>query len=105
MRPHMFDYHLYHMMKYTLNSQNLIQNHPEKIFDKYSLLENDELRIKEMLNRHVNYTNSFKAKLILDKFDENIKKFVKVLPIDFKNALQKSKHSETSSEDEKLWPK
>ncbi len=89
----------------VLKIKKSIINHPEKIFDKYSLLENDELRIKEMLNRHVNYTNSFKAKLILDKFDENIKKFVKVLPIDFKNALQKSKHSETSSEDEKLWQK
>ncbi len=60
------------------------------IFDKKSLLSNDTYRIRELLNRHVNYTNSVKAKELLDSFDKSITKFKKVLPIDFKNALLKS---------------
>ena len=35
----------------------------DNIFDKYSLLTNDDVRIKEMLKRHVNYTNSLKSEI------------------------------------------
>ena len=38
----------------------------DKIFDKYNFLKNDEHRIKEMLKRHINYTNSNKAKIIME---------------------------------------
>ena len=60
------------------------------VFDKNTLLEKDDLRIKLMLKRHINYTNSPKAREILDNFDSNISKFYKVFPLDFKNALEQS---------------
>ena len=60
------------------------------IFEKTSLLERDELRIKLMLKRHVNYTNSIKAQKILSDFDKAIKKFYKVLPLDFKRAIEQT---------------
>ena len=62
----------------------------DNIFDKLSLLDRDDLRIKLMLERHVNYTNSKKAKNILDNFDQNLKKFYKVFPLDFRKALEQS---------------
>ena len=60
------------------------------IFEKTSLLERDKLRIKLMLKRHVNYTNSIKAQKILSDFDKAIKKFYKVLPLDFKRAIEQT---------------
>tara|TARA_B100000700_G_C14727739_1_gene706874 strand:- start:407 stop:808 length:402 start_codon:yes stop_codon:yes gene_type:complete len=77
----------------------------DNIFDKYSLLTNDEVRIKEMLKRHINYTNSLKAKSILDDFENNFKKFYKVLPIDFKNALLKSSNLDNIISGVKQWQK
>ena len=78
----------------------------DKIFDKYNFLENDELRIKEMLKRHVNYTNSSKAKMIMDNLDNEMKKFVKVLPVDFKKVLlSKDDNFEKKSKDNNLWQK
>ena len=78
----------------------------DKIFDKYNFLENDELRIKEMLKRHVNYTNSSKAKMIIENLDNELKKFVKVLPVDFKRVLlSKDNNFKENSKDESLWQK
>tara|TARA_B100001248_G_scaffold85838_1_gene62586 strand:- start:1245 stop:1730 length:486 start_codon:yes stop_codon:yes gene_type:complete len=78
----------------------------DKIFDKYNFLENDELRIKEMLKRHVNYTNSSKAKMIMDNLDNELNKFVKVLPVDFKKVLlSKDDNFEEKSQDDNLWQK
>ena len=39
-----------------------------------------------MLTKHTNYTNSSRARFILNNFDEEIKNFVKVVPTDFKKA-------------------
>ena len=78
----------------------------DKIFDKYNFLENDELRVKEMLKKHVSYTNSAKAKMIIDNFDEEVKKIVKVLPVDFKNVLlSKSNNYQDKPKEESLWQK
>ena len=40
-----------------------------------------------MLTRHSNYTNSAVARFILDNFEES-EKFYKVIPIDFKRAIE-----------------
>ncbi len=63
------------------------------IFEKKTLLERDDLRIRTMLKRHINYTNSKKARKILENFEENIKKFYKIFPLDFKKALEQSVRS------------
>ena len=57
-----------------------------------------------MLIRHINYTNSTIAKKIVENFNEEIKNFVKVLPLDFKEALKKVKIKENTEEDS-LWQK
>lgn len=55
------------------------------------LLENlecdDKKDLKEMLQKHFNYTNSKKAKLLLDNFDEEVLKFIKVIPKAYKEII------------------
>ena len=78
---------------------------PEKLFDKYNYLFNDDLRIKEMLKRHFNFTGSLIAKKILENFDEELNNFVKVLPKDFENVLSKKIQSENKLKVVNLWQK
>jgi glutamate synthase (NADPH/NADH) large chain len=85
-----------------LNSEN--QSSSENLFNKQTYLENDEKRIREMLMRHINYTNSQVAKKIIENFSGEIQNFVKVLPLDFKAALKKSK-IEVKKEKDRLWQK
>lgn len=44
--------------------------------------------LKEMITRHFNYTNSKKAKYILDNFEGYKLKFTKVIPEEFKRILE-----------------
>ncbi len=78
---------------------------PEKLFDKYNFLFNDDLRIKEMLKKHVNYTGSLQAKKILENFDEELSNFVKILPMDFEEVLSKKIEKELDSKVINLWQK
>ena len=57
-----------------------------------------------MLVRHINYTNSMIAKRLIENFNEEIKNFVKVLPLDFKEALKKVK-IENKVEKDRVWQK
>ena len=57
-----------------------------------------------MLIRHINYTNSSIAKGIIENFNEEIKNFIKVLPLDFKEALKKVKIKKNTKKDD-LWQK
>jgi glutamate synthase (ferredoxin) len=50
---------------------------------------NNETELKNLIENHVQYTNSEKAKEILDDWDESIKKFILVMPTDYKKALER----------------
>ena len=76
--------------KVNLPNNELFSQDTNNIFDKSSLLDRDDLRIKMMLKRHINYTNSKKAKNILEDFNSNLKNFYKVFPLDFRKALEQS---------------
>ncbi len=45
--------------------------------------------IKKMCSKHYEYTKSRRAKEILDNFEYEIKKFIKVFPTEYKNVLRK----------------
>lgn len=62
----------------------------------------DIVNLKELLNNHYKYTKSQKAQGILNKFDEEAKKFVKIMPKDYEIMLQliKEKKAEGLSEEE-----
>lgn len=72
----------------------------EEISDKEDISE-----LKEMIENHYKYTKSSRAKEILDNFDSEIKKFVKVIPFDYKkviNEIKKCVEDGMSDEDAKM---
>ena len=52
------------------------------MLDKY-----DVIQLKELIQKHVAYTNSEKGKKILDNFSEYLPKFKKIMPHDYKKML------------------
>ncbi|MFA5116259.1 MAG: glutamate synthase large subunit [Candidatus Omnitrophota bacterium] len=56
--------------------------------------ESDEEIIKLMLTDHFKHTRSAVAKRILDNFDSELKKFVKVMPLEYKRILEEAKLEE-----------
>ncbi|MEX1307162.1 MAG: glutamate synthase large subunit [Eubacteriales bacterium] len=51
------------------------------------LTDEEKAELKYRLEKHLEYTGSDRAKAILDKFDANLKHFVKVVPRDYKRML------------------
>jgi glutamate synthase (ferredoxin) len=49
--------------------------------------------LQELIQNHVNYTNSAKGKAVLADWEVNISKFVKVMPRDYKRVLQAIKNA------------
>jgi len=50
--------------------------------------------LKEMIERHLKLTDSKRAKYILKNWQDMVGKFVKVIPIDYRKALEKMRASE-----------
>jgi glutamate synthase (NADPH/NADH) large chain len=48
----------------------------------------DEHALREQIEKHLRYTNSPRAKLILDNWAEYLPKFIKVMPTEYRRALQ-----------------
>jgi glutamate synthase (ferredoxin) len=49
--------------------------------------------LRQMIQRHYDYTQSTKAKQVLDRWEEMLPKFVKVMPRDYKRVLQALKEA------------
>ncbi|MBN1871365.1 MAG: glutamate synthase subunit alpha, partial [Candidatus Omnitrophica bacterium] len=50
--------------------------------------DEDKRTIRYLLQNHYKYTGSFVAKNILDDFEGNLKRFVKVIPVEYKHILE-----------------
>ena len=48
----------------------------------------DELALREQIKKHLRYTHSLRAKHILDNWSEYLPKFTKVMPTEYRRALQ-----------------
>jgi glutamate synthase (NADPH/NADH) large chain len=56
--------------------------------------EEDEIFLKDAVAKHIYWTGSAYAKGILDHWTEHKSKFIKVLPVEYKRALQQMKLAE-----------
>jgi glutamate synthase (NADPH/NADH) large chain len=58
-----------------------------------SLVEerNDINELQELISRHLNYTGSKKAKMILDDFSKFLPMFIKLIPYDYKKVMEEQK--------------
>jgi glutamate synthase (NADPH/NADH) large chain len=54
---------------------------------KSDMTKYDEQRLKLIISRHLQYTNSNVAKKILANWDKSLSKFIKVMPVDYRRAL------------------
>ena len=54
---------------------------------KHALSQNDQKILRTLIERHVHYTNSSRAKNILENWETYLPKFTRVMPVDYKRAL------------------
>ncbi len=58
--------------------------------DLEKLDDPDEQRfVRDLIERHLEYTGSDKAKSVLDFWDENVARFVKVMPVEYRRVLDR----------------
>ncbi len=57
----------------------------------------DALRLHRLVTRHVHYTDSARGRKILENWNEYLPKFVKVMPVDYRRALQEMQASQSAS--------
>jgi len=54
----------------------------------HDMTSNDETRLKMLVERHMHYTDSSRAREILDNWEAYRSKFVKVMPVEYRRALK-----------------
>ncbi|MDM8559297.1 glutamate synthase large subunit [Candidatus Parabeggiatoa sp. HSG14] len=54
----------------------------------------DALRLKTLIEKHLHYTNSSRAKEILDNWTDYLPKFVKIMPVDYQRALMQMRQEQ-----------
>ena len=58
------------------------------LVDLSDMTRNDEERLRILIKNHLHYTGSDRARAILDNWSEYLPKFVKVMPVEYRRALQ-----------------
>lgn len=56
--------------------------------------------LKTMINRHIKHTNSKQGKLIIESWEESLHCFVKVMPLEYRKALERIRERETKETEE-----
>jgi glutamate synthase (NADPH/NADH) large chain len=57
----------------------------------------DAQRLRGLIEKHLHYTNSSRAREILDNWNLYLPKFVKVMPVDYRHALEQMKQTQQSA--------
>jgi glutamate synthase (NADPH) large chain len=62
----------------------------------HDMNKDDAMRLRFLIEQHRRYTHSERARLILENWDKYLPKFVKVMPVEYRRALQEmqKEHSE-----------
>jgi len=58
--------------------------------------ETDEIELKTIIENHFHYTNSGVAKNILEHWNDEMKRFIKVFPTNYRHVLEQSKNKEAA---------
>ena len=74
---------------YVLDEENKLYRNLNKEMVLMEKLEskNDREELKRMLEKHVKYTGSSKAKAILEDYEDYLPKFKKIIPADYKKMI------------------
>jgi len=60
----------------------------------------DGIRLRQLIEKHLHYTDSSVARNILDNWEKYLQKFVKVMPVDYRRALEELQARKESQENE-----
>ncbi len=60
------------------------------------MTRNDEARLRQIIANHRHYTGSERARTILENWDAYLPRFVKVMPVEYRRALQDMKRAASS---------
>ncbi|MEI7640661.1 MAG: glutamate synthase large subunit [bacterium] len=84
-------------LAYVYDSDGKFESRCNKtMVDIDHLNEEDILSLKQMLSKHIRYTGSDRAVSVLDDSDEELKKFVKVYPKEYKAIVEQQKKVEAA---------
>jgi glutamate synthase (NADPH/NADH) large chain len=62
------------------------------------MTRHDNERVRQLIENHLHYTGSARAREILDNWEAYLAKFVKVMPVEYRRALQEmSKHQDADN--------
>ncbi len=61
--------------------------------------DSDVAQLREMIEKHFQYTSSPQAKMILENWEAQLPLFIKVIPIDYRKALERMRQKEEFDED------
>jgi glutamate synthase (NADPH/NADH) large chain len=61
------------------------------------MTRHDALRLKRLIENHKLYTNSTRAEHILNNWQEYLPRFVKVMPVDYREALKQIQAEQASA--------
>ncbi|MDD5034246.1 MAG: glutamate synthase large subunit [Methylococcaceae bacterium] len=64
----------------------------------HDMTNGDAKRLRHLIERHARYTGSERARHILDHWTSYLPRFVKVMPVDYRKALEKMRQIQTSPE-------
>jgi glutamate synthase (NADPH/NADH) large chain len=63
----------------------------------HDMSRNDALRLRLLIERHTHYTGSTCGRQILDNWRDYLPKFVKVMPVDYRRALQEMQAAQAAT--------
>ena len=66
------------------------------------MLGDDEKRLRFLIERHLRYTNSERARAILDDWQAYLPKFVKIMPVDYRRAILEMTAKNDAAVDDEL---
>ena len=53
----------------------------------YDMTKHDQSRLRFLIEHHMHFTDSSRARHILENWDTFLSKFIKVMPVDYRRAL------------------
>jgi glutamate synthase (NADPH/NADH) large chain len=68
-----------------------------KVDIKMDMTRYDALRLHRLIEKHARYTGSHLAREILDNWNQYLPKFVKVMPVDYRRALEEMKQAQSTN--------
>jgi len=68
-----------------------------KVDIRMDMTRYDALRLHRLIENHARYTGSHLAREILDNWNQYLPKFVKVMPVDYRRALEEMKQAQSSN--------